>query len=170
MAWPLQQVLWSQRGSLAGSDPEGVLMKRLSLTRFLKRTRGAAVIEFALVVPILFLMVWGIISFSRAYQRMNALTASLREGARVASTLDSLTALASRRTQVRTHIYRFSSAYGYAVDTALVTINASNVSGDVQVRVVNYPIFSGLTFVGGLNSITVTRDATFRCERGNCGT
>ena len=144
-------------------------MKRLSLSSFLKRTRGAAIIEFALVVPILFLLVWGIISFSRAYQRMNSLTASLREGARVASTLDSLTSLASRRTQVRTHILRFSAAYGYAVDTSRVTIIASNASGDVSVRVVNYPIFSGLTFVGGLSGITVSRDATFRCERGNCG-
>jgi Flp pilus assembly protein TadG len=142
-------------------------MKRLSLFRFLKRTRGAAIIEFALVVPILFMVVWGIISFSRAYQRLNALSSSLREGARVASTLDSLTSLASRRGQVKSRINSFSLAFGYQVDTTRVVINAVavGVGGEVSVNVVNYPIFSGLSFVGGLSSITVSRDAVFRCER-----
>ncbi|HEX6316785.1 MAG TPA: TadE/TadG family type IV pilus assembly protein [Gemmatimonadaceae bacterium] len=144
------------------------MKQQLSIKRFLRRTGAAAVVEFALVVPILFLLVWGIISFSRAYQRLNALTSSLREGARVASTLDNLVSDASRRTQVRTAIKTFSSAFGYSVDTSLVNINASNVSGDVRVGVVNYPIFSGLSFVGGLSSITVTREAVFRCER-SCG-
>jgi Flp pilus assembly protein TadG len=144
------------------------MIKRLSPRLFLRRTRAAAIVEFALVVPILFLLVWGIISFSRAYQRLNSLTASLREGARVASTLDSLTTFASRRTTVRTSIRTFSAAFGYGVDTSQVTITASNVSGDVRVGVVNYPIFSGLSFLGGLSGITVTREAVFRCER-DCG-
>jgi Flp pilus assembly protein TadG len=145
------------------------MKKRLSTRKFLKGTKGAAIIEFALVVPILFLLVWGIISFSRAYQRLNALTSSLREGARVASTLDSLTSLASRRTTVRTQMRTFSTAFGFPVDTALVTITASSVSGEVRVSVVNYPIFAGISFVGGLSSITVSREAVFRCERGECG-
>jgi Flp pilus assembly protein TadG len=143
-------------------------MKRLSLSRFRRQTRAAAIIEFALVVPILFLLVWGIISFSRAYQRLNALTSSLREGARVASTLGGLVTDAAKRTMVRTSIQTFSTAFGYSVDTSLVTINASSLSGDVRVGVVNYPIFSGLSFLGGLSSITVSREAIFRCER-DCG-
>src|SRR5688500_2902455 len=144
------------------------MKKRLSTRRFLKRTRGAAIVEFALVVPILFLIVWGIISFSRAYQRLNALTSSLREGARMASTLDSLSSLASRRTQVRAHMRVFSTAFGYAVDTSLVNVTADAVSGPLRVTVVNYPIFSGISFVGGLSGITVSREAVFRCER-ECG-
>jgi Flp pilus assembly protein TadG len=142
------------------------MMKRLSPKRFLRKTRAAAIVEFALVVPILFLLVWGIISFSRAYQRLNALTSSLREGARVASTLDSIVTLGGRTTTIKTSIRTFSSAFGYAVDTSLVTVDASSGT-DVRVRVVNYPIFSGLSFVGGLSSITVSREAVFRCER-NC--
>jgi Flp pilus assembly protein TadG len=149
------------------------MMQRLSPKRFLKQDRAAAIVEFALVVPILFLLVWGIISFSRAYQRLNALSSSLREGARVASTLDDLTTDAAKRTIVLASIRTFSSAFGYAVDTTLVTITASlpppGGSGDVRVGVVNYPIFNGLSFVGGLSSITVSREAIFRCER-SCGT
>jgi Flp pilus assembly protein TadG len=143
-------------------------MKRFALTRFLRRTHGAAIIEFALVMPILFLMVWGIISFSRAYQRMNALTASLREGARTASTLDSIVTVVGRRNQIKTTIRNFSSAFGYAVDTSQVNIDASSGT-EVRVSVVNYPVFSGISFLGGLSSITITREATFRCERA-CGT
>lgn len=143
------------------------MKQRRAISRFLRRTRAAAIIEFALVVPILFLIVWGIISFSRAYQRLNSLSASLREGARVASTLDSLVSLSSRQTQVRAHISTFSGAFGYAVDTNQVTIDASTGT-DVRVRVVNYPIFSGISFIGNLSAITVSREAIFRCERA-CG-
>ena len=142
-------------------------MKRLGLPGFLRQTRAAAIVEFALVVPILFLMVWGIISFTRAYARLNALTSSLREGARTASTLDSIVSLANRRTAIRTTILNFSSSFGYAVDTSLVTIDASSDSL-VRVAVVNYPLFSGINFVGGLSGITVSREAIFRCER-DCG-
>ena len=144
------------------------MVKRFSLKLFARQTRAAAIVEFALVVPILFLLVWGIISFSRAYQRLNALSSSLREGARVASTLDKLVTDASKRTEVRTHIHRFSTAFGYTIDTSLVTIDASS-GVDVRVQVVNYPIFSGLSFLGNLSSITVSREAIFRCE-GACGT
>ena len=144
------------------------MKKRLNTRRFLRKTRGAAIIEFALVVPILFLLVWGIISFTRAYQRLNALTSSLREGARVASTLDSIQTVPGRRTQVRSHIHSFSTAFGFTVDTSLVTVDASAVT-EVSVRVVNYPVFSGLSMLFGLSSITVSRNAVFRCERA-CGT
>lgn len=144
------------------------MMKRLSARKFLWQTRAAAIVEFALVVPILFLLVWGIISFSRAYQRLNALSASLREGARVASTMDSIVTVPARANAVKASILSFSSAFGYAVDTSRVTVDASN-NADVRVGVANYPIFSGLSFVGGLSGITVTREAVFRCERA-CGT
>jgi Flp pilus assembly protein TadG len=143
-------------------------MKRLTLGSFRRDTRGAAIVEFALVVPILFLMVWGIISFTRAYQRLNALTSSLREGARTASTLSSLVSSAAQRTLVKTTISNFSTAYGYTVDTSLVTVDASSTV-DVRVSVTNYPLFSGINFLGGLSGITVNRVAIFRCER-DCGT
>lgn len=133
--------------------------------RFFRKDRGAAIIEFALVVPILFLLVWGILSFSRAYQRMNALTSSLREGARVASTLDSIvTHAATRVPQVKAAVHNFSTAFGFTVDTSQLVVDATSGT-DVRVRVVNYPIFAGLNFIGGLSAITISREAIFRCER-----
>jgi Flp pilus assembly protein TadG len=43
---------------------------------------GQALVEFALVVPILLLLVFGIIEFARAWQTYQTLTDAAREGAR----------------------------------------------------------------------------------------
>ena len=44
--------------------------------------RGAAAVEFALVVPILIMLVFGIIAFGRGYHAKVELTGAVREGAR----------------------------------------------------------------------------------------
>ena len=49
------------------------------------RDRGAAAVEFALVVPLLLLLVFGIIDFSRAYNTRVTLTEAAAEGARALS-------------------------------------------------------------------------------------
>jgi hypothetical protein len=52
------------------------------------RERGAALIEFALVMPILFLLVFGIIEFGRGYHTKSSLAHAAREAVRIAA-LDS---------------------------------------------------------------------------------
>jgi Flp pilus assembly protein TadG len=47
--------------------------------------RGAAAVEFALVLPLLLLIVFGIIDFGRAYNAQVTLTQAAREGARLAA-------------------------------------------------------------------------------------
>lgn len=47
--------------------------------------RGAAAVEFALVLPLLILFTFGIIEFGRAYSAKIELTAAVREGARAAA-------------------------------------------------------------------------------------
>jgi Flp pilus assembly protein TadG len=47
--------------------------------------RGAAAVEFALVLPILLLVVFGIIDFGRAYNAQITLTQAAREGVRLAA-------------------------------------------------------------------------------------
>ena len=44
--------------------------------------RGAAMVEFAIIAPLLLLLVFGIIEFGRAYNAQNSLTHAAREGAR----------------------------------------------------------------------------------------
>jgi len=47
--------------------------------------RGSVVVEFALVVPVLLLIVFGIIDFGRALNAQIALTGAAREGVRLAA-------------------------------------------------------------------------------------
>jgi Flp pilus assembly protein TadG len=49
------------------------------------RERGAVAVEFALLVPILVALVFGLIDFGRAYNEQITLTQIAREGARLAS-------------------------------------------------------------------------------------
>jgi len=46
------------------------------------RDRGSAMVEFAIIAPVLFLLVFGIIEFGRAYNAQNTLTHAAREGIR----------------------------------------------------------------------------------------
>ena len=52
------------------------------LTARLRSERGAAAVEFALVVPLLLLSVFAIVSISRAFQVQGTLSAAAREAAR----------------------------------------------------------------------------------------
>ena len=47
--------------------------------------RGAAAVEFAIVLPLLIVLVFGIVQFAIAYNRVQGLHAAAREGARLAS-------------------------------------------------------------------------------------
>lgn len=59
--------------------------RRLSGTRGLARSeRGTAIVEFALIAPLLFFLVFGIIEFGRALNYYNDLTQLAGQGARAA--------------------------------------------------------------------------------------
>ena len=51
----------------------------------LKNNKGQNIVEFALVVPLLFLLVLGIAEFGRAWMTRNMLTGAAREAVRVAA-------------------------------------------------------------------------------------
>ena len=82
-----------------------------------RNRRGAALVEFAVVVPVFFLMVFGMIEFGRAIMVQQVLTNAAREGARVA-VLDSPTPTAS---QVGTTVTSYLQKAG--ISGATVTIN-----------------------------------------------
>lgn len=141
---------------------------RKRLRTLVRQDRGAAVVEFALVVPFFFLLVWGGLVFSRAYQRLNVLTASLREGARYGATIETaLVGTIADSARARVDVY--SNSFGFRVDTAQVSVTppvpGPGGSDDVVVSVTNYPLFNDLTGFFGLNLITVSRSAVFRWER-----
>ncbi len=60
-------------------------MKRSASSARKGRDRGAAAVEFALVLPLLLLLVFGIIDFGRALDAQITLTQAAREGVRLAA-------------------------------------------------------------------------------------
>lgn len=53
------------------------------MSRIRNPERGAAAVEFALILPVLILLIVGMLEFSRAYNAQLSLTNAAREGARV---------------------------------------------------------------------------------------
>ncbi len=119
--------------------------------------RGAIAAEFALVLPILVLLIFGMIQMGLMYQRQEAVHAAAREGARVASLPTTSTADACDRSEAALAGTGFTS-----VPTCSATSNCSASSGSVTVTVVventlEIPFFGTRTF-------DLTGVGDFRCE------
>ena len=59
-------------------------MVPINAIKRLKTERGAELIEFALVFPLLLFIILGIVDFGFLFQRMEVVTNAAREGARIA--------------------------------------------------------------------------------------
>ena len=57
----------------------------MNMTRFLKRSRGQSLVEFALVLPMLMILIFGVIDFGMALRSYITLTNATREGGRYAA-------------------------------------------------------------------------------------
>jgi Flp pilus assembly protein TadG len=66
---------------------------------FVRSNRGQAVIEFALILPLLLLLCFGITEFGRAWMTMNILTSAAREGVRLAAVTAPDVAAVTQRVQ-----------------------------------------------------------------------
>ena len=128
-----------------------------------KNRRGAAAVEFAVVAPLFFLMVFGMIEFGRMIMVQQVITNASREGARMA-VLDGATT-DTVQTAVQTYLH------GATVGSADVTVNPSPPSSagygePVTVTVsINFNQVSWLPspmFLGGkaLSAATVMRRET----------
>ena len=137
-----------------------------------RKRRGAVIVEFALTVPFLFIVIFGVIDFSRAYSQLNAMNAALREGAREASVLRKQEIIdnpASGQSLVRKKVLAMSTVFGYnSIDTNMVTLIRDIPTAPVflTVRVTAHPV--PLPVLGkflGLSPFTVTRSVRYRWER-----
>jgi len=131
-----------------------------TLRRLLREQDGAVIVEFALVVPFLFLIVFGIIDFSRAYAQLNNINSSLREGARFGAAQKTPTV-----DEIKAEIFRFSNTWANALDTSRVAVA---IGDDIVVSVTNYPItiptLGGFLNIAG-GSLSASRTVSFRWER-----
>ncbi len=123
---------------------------------------GAAAVEFALVLPMLILLIFGIVEFSIGYNRQQALHAAAREGARTASVPSSTTS------DINTAVT--NALQGVTFDsTPVITITPSgsqpciNRSGQTVTVEVNanteldIPLWNNVT-------VSLSGQGQFRCE------
>lgn len=91
--------------------------------------RGAALVELAVVTPILFTMLLGIIEFGRAFMVVEIVTNGSREGARIAAAQGAGT-VANVKTQTAAYLQAAGIGDGtYGANKAITAITVSEVSG-----------------------------------------
>ncbi len=118
----------------------------------MRSERGATVVEFALILPILVMLVFGIVEFGRGYNAKITVTHAAREGARVlALTADASAAeLAAKNAAT-------------SLDAGSITVTSSACTPGTPASVtVQYPFTYEVPLVGG-GTRTVTATGVMRC-------
>jgi Flp pilus assembly protein TadG len=141
------------------------MRKALRRHRFVAR-RGAVIVEFALVVPFLALIVFGVIDFSRAYGQMNALDSAIREGARYGSKWENYAA-GDYRAAVKAKVQDYATTYGFSgLDLTKVAVNTGGINNEfITVTVTAHPIpLANLSRFLPIPALTLTRSVSFRWE------
>lgn len=142
-----------------------------------RRRKGAVIVEFALVVPFLFIIVFGVIDFSRAYAQLNAINSALREGARFASTLRESDFTAGTYTaDIKAKVQNYATVFGYnSLDMTKISVSTvANASGNIEFITVSataHPV--PLPVLGrflGLPALSLTRAVSYRWERAGSTT
>jgi Flp pilus assembly protein TadG len=107
----------------------------------LKSERGTAIVETAMVLPLLLLVSIGIFEFGRAYQTWQVLTNAAREGARIAV----LPNYAAGTSETRVREYMKAGQLPPAdVDSARVAVTAGSIdigaaSAPTSIVTISYP-------------------------------
>jgi len=143
------------------------------LLRALRDEKGAAIVEFALVVPFLILIMCATIDFGLAVYTLNNLTQAVREGGRYAATMDTPPGADDPQINQRVLAY-MSNLNNTGMSTATVKLKIHNsaydpATGNIAVWVDGYP-YKPLTPVAsllGLSTINLNRRAVFRYERAS---
>jgi Flp pilus assembly protein TadG len=124
--------------------------------------RGAAAVEFAMILPLLIVLVFGIVQFSIAYNRQQGLHAAAREGARVASLPNTTQSDITDRVNDALTGITFESTPSITVTPNVTQPCLGNSGESVTVEVV------GVTQLDiplwGTQSLTLTGEGNFRCE------
>ena len=135
--------------------------------RIRSEERGAALVEFALVVPLLMAMMCVIIDFGLALHTLNNLTSALREGARFGAVKNPEPA--PNDTSIQNRVVRYMSSYGgNTLAPGAVTVAVETVGTVKNVRVtVNGFVYRPVTPLAplfGMGTLTFTRSAVYRYE------
>ena len=131
------------------------------------KRRGAAVVEFAFVAPVFFLLVFGMIEFGRMVMVQQIITNAAREGARVAILPSETTA------QVTTAVSNYLTGAGISGATTTVSPSppSSAAYGALVTVTVTIP-FTSVSWTASpifLGSKTLTATCEMRSENSSSG-
>lgn len=138
-----------------------------------KDERGAAIVEFALVAPILLTLVWGIIETGRVFYTINSLASSVRDGARwgaancvmqTSGVGAGTPAIDACRPQIQAMVRAAFQPLGDTLVNNDVVVAAIGAAPNTRIEVIaSYP-YEPIVPIGGWD-VTITRRAVFRWER-----
>lgn len=114
--------------------------------------RGVTAVEFAIILPLLLMLVFGIIEFGRAYQARLTVTHAAREGVRVLAVTEDKTAAEAAALAAAT-----------GLDAGSVTVVGTPCAAGLPAEmVVTYPMTIEVPGTG-VHSFTVTGRAVMTC-------
>ena len=158
----LSYVLLKEFGLLGGI---AIMCGHVGQTRRTKRAkrRGAAVVEFAVVAPVLLLFVLGIIEFGRMVMAQQLITNAAREGARIAIVPGSSTS------QVTSKVSSYLSTASISGATTTVSPDPSAATYGSTVTVTVSLPFSSVAWSPPffLGSKTLIANCAMRTEQSN---
>ncbi len=121
-----------------------------------KKQKGAAAVEFAIILPILIMLVFGIIEFGIAYNNWISLTHAAREGVRLAAVED-YENMDDFEKKVR------DSSPSVNIETIKLTGQDGNIGDSVTVEVTGAILNIDIPLVGSW-PVQITSEATMRLE------
>jgi Flp pilus assembly protein TadG len=115
--------------------------------------RGAAAVEFALVVPVLLIVVFGIIDFGRMLNAQLQVSEAAREGARAASTITGTASQRSNAASDRIALFSSNTTGGVEFDSdASSFCGRTPGDGDINTVTASYR-FGFITPVGDIGAL-----------------
>jgi Flp pilus assembly protein TadG len=143
----------------------------MRINRFRRDDRGAAAVEFALVLPILVVLVFGVVDFGRALFAYNYLTSAVREGGRFAAVQNSASAQAAVRTRMIDYLGQLNSLALPAVPAAKITSVPDNLVNPryITVTITDYELapITPIPALLGISTFRFSPSAVFRWERAD---
>ncbi len=131
--------------------------------------RGAAMVEFAIVTPLLLTMAFGVIDFGRAFYVYNLLNSVARDGARLGAAQGVAATSATIKTRIINEIvpeYRMTGATAPTAEQITVTLTGGLPSntGNVTVTIHDYAFTPWVPVLPIAQNLTLNTSATFRRE------
>jgi len=132
---------------------------RIRRNRIIKNEKGASAVEFALILPILIILVFGIVQFGIAYNNYIALTHATREGARLAAVnMDEILGIEEFENRIK------ESAPSVSIESITLSGQDGNIGDSVAVTVTGEVLNIEIPLAGSW-PVQLTSTATLRIEQ-----